>query len=251
MRYCINARQPISIIKKANEVDLEWKDREYLPQLIVDAPGIKINLYVPYDGMIAFDSLKDFINEGANISLGLSDISKKDSCNQYNIPYFQNNILSSYWEVENAILNGVSEIFIGNDLFFDLENLSKYKIPIRTIANLAVSNSNFLNDNGIKGTYIRPEDIEYYEQYIDVLSFYAENLKAEETLLKIYQEDHYWPGTLSKIIYNLKENVDNRALPEEFAQVRINCRQKCMRNKTCNFCENAFKFSKALSNFSK
>ena len=111
------------------------------------------------------------------------------------------------------------------------------------MANASFINDNYINDNGIKGMYIRPEDIEWYDQYIDTLVFYSENLKREETLLKIYKEDKQWPGNLKKLIFNLKENVDNRGLPEEFGRVRSNCRQKCMRNGTCRFCEKAFLFS--------
>ena len=246
MKYCVSARQPISIIKKADEVDLAWRDRNFLSQLIVDVPNIKINLYVPFDAVIPFETLNNFVKEGAKIELGLENINNKDKCKTYNIPYFQTNIISNYWEVNNAIQNGVSKMRIGNDLFFDLENLSRYNISLRTTANLAVNNINFINDNGLKGTYIRPEDIEYYEQYIDTIDFWSDNLKTEETLLRIYKEDLNWPGNLSKLITGLKVDIDNRVLPEEFAQIRINCKQKCMRNKTCNFCENVVNFSKAL-----
>lgn len=97
--------------------------------------------------------------------------------------------------------------------------------------------------NGIKGTYIRPEDIQYYEEYVDTLEFYSEFNKQEETLFKIYKNDKKWPGNLKLIIANLKSDVDNRGLPEEFGKIRVQCRQNCMRNGACNFCETAFIFS--------
>lgn len=246
MKYCVNAKQPLLVIKKADEVLLDWEDREYMPQLIVDAPKVRINLHIPDKANIPFKTIKDFIQEGANIVLRLDNIFDGLDCQKYQIPFYQSKPLCSYWEVNNAIQNGVSEIFIGENLFFDLSTLANFDISIRTIANAAFINKAYINDNGIKGMYIRPEDIEWYEQYIDTLSFYSENLKQEETLLKIYSEDKHWPGNLKKLIYNLKEDVDNRGLPEEFGQVRLNCRQKCMRNKTCHFCERAFLFSQKL-----
>lgn len=52
---------------------------------------------------------------------------------------------------------------------------------------MAFDNDMFFFENGIKGTYIRPEDIEYYEEYINTICFYNEGLKQEETLFDIYK----------------------------------------------------------------
>lgn len=250
MRYCISARQPISVVKKADEVNLDWKDREYLPQLIVDAPNIKINLEVPNGANVPYKTIQDFIKEGANISLQLENLLNKKECEEYNIPFFQKQYLNDFWSINNAVKNGVSELKIAGSLYFDLEAISNFNVPIRLIANLAVpNNSNFIDEDGIKGTYVRPEDIQYYEQYVKIIEFYSENLKQEETLLKIYKEDQNWPGNLNKLIYNLKTPVDNRGLPEEFGQIRMTCKHRCMRNHTCKFCDTAFLFSKQLDIF--
>lgn len=245
MKYCISARQPIHIVKKSDEVDLKWNDREYLPQLIVDAPNVKVNLEVPQDQYAPYKTLSSFIQEGANISLQLENLKNKEECQEYNIPFYLKQPLFDFWSIDNAVQNGVSELVIGGSLFFDLEAISKFEIPVRVTANNAIPDG-FISENGIKGHYIRPEDIQYYEQYVSTVDFYSENLKQEETLLKIYKEDQNWPGNLSKIIHNLKFNVDNRGLPKEFGQVRMTCRHKCMREHTCKFCDTAFIFSRQL-----
>ena len=249
MKYCINARQPISVIKKADEVNLEWKDREYLPQLIIDAPGIKVNLEVPENTHASYKTIQNFIQEGANISLQLENLMNKKECQEYGIPFFLKQPFYDFWSINNAIINGVSELKIAGSLFFDLEAISNFDIPIRLVANLAVPNTNFIGDDGIKGTYIRPEDIQYYEKYVKIIEFWSETLKEEETLLKIYKEEQNWPGNLNKIIHNLKISVDNRGLPEEFGQIRMTCKHRCMRNHTCKFCDTAFIFSRQLDTF--
>ena len=57
--------------------------------------------------------------------------------------------------------------------------------------------------NGIYGTWIRPEDVKVYEEWIDVLEFITTDLKQEATLLNIYKDNGYWPGNLNLLFTNL------------------------------------------------
>lgn len=69
-------------------------------------------------------------------------------------------------------------------------------------------------ENGIYGTWIRPEDIEVYGQYINTFEFISTALSEEAALLEIYQRGN-WPGNLDLLLTNLNVQVDNRALPDE------------------------------------
>ena len=96
--------------------------------------------------------------------------------------------------------------------------------------------------NGICGTYVRPEDVDIYAEYIDHMEFNTQDKKKELTLLQIYKFDKNWPGNLNILLDNLKENVDNRAFREDFALYRLNCRQLCQRDSRCHHCNLAFSF---------
>lgn len=115
-------------------------------------------------------------------------------------------------------------LFLGAPLSFNLNKIkTKYKIPIRLCPNLAYD-AYIPRDNGIYGTWIRPEDVEIYADFVDVLEFVCDNLTTESALLRIYQEQKYWPGNLNLLLTNLNVNVDNRVIPEDIGKIRANCR---------------------------
>ena len=98
----------------------------------------------------------------------------------------------------------------------------KYNIPIRLCANLAYD-AYIPRENGICGSWIRPEDIEVYSKWVDTIEFITDDLGKEATLLHVYKENKFWPGNLNLLITNLNYNIDNRGIPEEFGEIRTNC----------------------------
>lgn len=93
-------------------------------------------------------------------------------------------------------------------------------------------------ENGICGTYIRPEDMDLYEPFIQHIFFITDELQKERTLIKIYKEKK-WPGNLNLLLNNLNYDIDNRAFDDRFVLHRLNCHHKCQENR-CNFCRNYF-----------
>ena len=71
------------------------------------------------------------------------------------------------------------------------------------------------------------------------------DLAVERVYVEVYNKQK-WPGNLNLLLKNLNYNIDNRAIPEEFGAMRVRCGQRCMKNGTCHYCLNAFKFSTAL-----
>ena len=246
MKYCVSARQPDSIKKESNEVFLNWNDKDILPDLILLFPHLKINLHIPSGTIPNLKKIQGYIQEGAKITLVLDDLSLSPECIAYSIPFYWSQKIKTYSEIRALKELGVSQFLLDAPLYFDLESVYKFEIPIRLVANLAYDSSIIPVGEGRKGTYIRPEDIQYYEKYVKTIEFFSTNLKQEEILFDIYKNKQHWPGNLTKIINNLKSPVDNRALPAEFAAARMCCRQNCMRNGTCKFCDTAFIFCKTL-----
>lgn len=244
MKYCVSARQPNSILKKADEIKVAFQDINGIENFIED----ELNKTVIYE--IPFNKREDEIEwlklysyaEKIDLKLALGNLKLVDKCKEYGLKYYWGFPISTYYELEGVLQLGVCELFLGVPLTFDLENCKKYNLPIRVVANVAYDNY-ITRKNGIQGFYIRPEDIKLYDEYIDCIEFITSELSKEATLLKIYKEDGFWPGNLNLLLVNLNFNIDNRVLPDEFGKIRINCQQKCMRNNRCHFCESAFNFA--------
>jgi len=102
---------------------------------------------------------------------------------------------------------GVSDIFISGDLAFELDKISpiakEKNIRIRCYANIVQvdNNLNKYND-GFKQFFIRPEDIDIYGEYVDVIEFYN-SIERQNTLYEIYFKDKEWNGKLREIIQGM------------------------------------------------
>lgn len=180
-----------------------------------------------------------------NLKVSLGNLKLVNECIEHNLKYYWAFPITSYYELKGLVDLNVCEIFLGIPLCFDLETCSKYNIPIRVVANLAYD-AYIPHSTGITGFYIRPEDLEVYEKYVSYIEFITNDLGKESTLLHIYKDNKQWPGNLNLLITNLNKNIDNRAIPEEFGEIRANCQQKCMRNNGCHFCESAFYFANEI-----
>ena len=186
------------------------------------------------------DSFKDKVD----LIIAFEDMLTRNGCN-IDVKYYFAYPATTWAEVRVLLDLGVSELFIGAPLTFDLIQLNQQaKVPIRMIANKCYDD-NLPRENGICGSYVRPEDVDYYGTYVSTLEFDEPALSKEAVLLDIYQSGH-WQGNLNLLLTNLNYNVDNRGIPEDFGPNRINCGQRCQRQGTCHYCETAFIFSRVI-----
>ena len=245
MKYCVSARQNAAILASADEIMVEYRDREILMDLAVKYPHATLILQVPKTAVeIEWTKFKS-VSKQTNLLIALEDIKMRSFCRANGLKYYWGYPITSYYELKGLKDLGVSYFLLGAPLSFDLDTVSKLNIPIRMVANLCYDGY-IPRENGICGSYIRPEDVQYYEKYVDAIEFYSEDLKQEARLLRIYKDDKNWPGNLNLLLANFGFDVDNRAIPEEFAAARMQCRQNCMRNGACKFCYTAMKFSRTL-----
>jgi hypothetical protein len=135
-------------------------------------------------------------------------------------------------------------------LFFDLPNVKKFDIPLRAVPNVAFE-PYIPRENGICGQWIRPEDVEVYEDYIDALEFRFTELPQERALYRIYAEQHRWPGEMSDIITNFGVEAANPVVYEEIAKIRLSCKQKCQSGHPCTLCERSVKFGDLVRKYAK
>lgn len=176
----------------------------------------------------------------------LADLQLANKCKEYNIKYYWMYPIANYNELEAAINCEVAQLYITAPLFFDIKAVkAKYKLPIRIQVNSAHENL-IPGMDGLTGSWIRPEDTDLYEPYVDIFEFKADELKQESTLLNIYKTKE-WKGNLRLLIQGLNFDVDNRILPPNFVEARIRCRQRCkVRPHSCNLCQSAFGLAKTV-----
>lgn len=157
----------------------------------------------------------------------------KEICNNY---IFSDMV--DEWEDLQELLNyGVSEVYITNMLGFDLERVKrecdKRQVKLRAVANFAQCRNDAVTP-AIKRFFIRPEDIEYYNDYLYGIEFVGEQ-NVQEVCWKAYSRG-YWYGDLSELIIGLGTDLDSRRLPKNFGSLRAICGKRCITGGGCSVC---------------
>lgn len=97
-------------------------------------------------------------------------------------------------------------------------------------------------------SFIRPEDIELYEPYINLFKLSGRDLLAEEVIAMIeaYGGRDYDGNIFRLLDMNMHvEEISNKRFPQEFGKKRANCNHKCYK---CHYCENISEFVKSRTN---
>ena len=156
------------------------------------------------------------------------------------ISFFLNFLPKTIAEVIALVKYGVSDIYIANYLGFNLTEIRKITegVNIRVYPNVAqnppVCDLVDEPDNSIKTFFIRPEDLEVYEDYVDIIEFYGA-IDKQDVLMDIYK-DGYWMGNLNELILDFKENINCMNLMPDFGFYRLGCEHRCDLEK-CNYCD--------------
>lgn len=251
MKYCVSGRQPYSVLRQADEVRVAYRDRDRIMDFIEQIPDKRIILEV--DSQIAPIEQKTwemYQEKFPQFCVAISNLHMAKDMDEAGVRWFWPFPITTYYELRWIIAMNPCYIVLGAPLCFELEQVKKItQIPIRFTPNLAVPSylTHMTDTPNFCGPWIRPEDVKYYEDYIDVMEFYNndDKLKTEEVLLEVYQKG-IWPGNLNLLLSELNFNVDNRAIVEDLGPRRVNCGQRCMETGTCHLCESALRFADQL-----
>ena len=246
MKYCITGRQPYQILKKADEIKVQYQDKDRIMDFIEKIPDKTIILDIPveetqfdWNTLLMYKEKLDFIITLRNLFLA-------EIFNTQGIKWYWPYPIQNFDELRQVAALEPCYLLLGAPLCFQLDKVNGITdIPIRLTANVAYE-PYIPRENGIYGRYIRPEDVEYYESYVAALEFIEPDLSKEATLLHIYKENKEWPGNLNLLIKNLNFDIDNRLLPNDFAARRTTCGQRCMEGRSCHFCDISFKFANTV-----
>lgn len=248
MKYCLSVRN-VQLRPKADEFMINYKDKDVIYDLIKDYPNTNYILRIPKElEQVDWKEIYDF-NAMIPLTVALENIFVRPE----GIKFYWAYPISTYYELEAMNNIGASAIILAPPLSFDLKMVRKsFQGQIRMVANEALSISEKqLYSTGLYGGFIRPEDVDLYGQYVDVLEFTTHDLKQEIALYEIYHDKKEWKGNLNLLLENLNINIDNRGIPDDFGKIRLNCQQRCKRNNTCHICDKMFSFTTAIDTHKK
>lgn len=172
--------------------------------------------------------------------------------NEHNFPYYYNEIITTWDKFQGFLKLNVTDIFIGEDLAFDAKFLSfnakKNNKSLRCYCN--VCQSSWSDTPSIKTFFIRPEDLEVYEKYINTFEFFTDptDVVKLNTLYKIYSKNKEWYGLLSNLIVGYRGKEDSKYIIPRFGEQRVACGKRCMKgiSPTCQICERIIELQEAL-----
>lgn len=156
--------------------------------------------------------------------------------NLCNIPYFTGDLATNFSQLNYLLNLGVSDVYVGENICFEIPAVKqlceKYGARVRAYPNVA--QSEIRNADAITKFFIRPQDVEVYEDYIDVFEFWGP-LDRQNTLRVIYTKRN-WMAPLRDIILDFDEDIDSHRILSAFAQTRKNCGKKCEKGNGCRVC---------------
>lgn len=206
MKYCLNCRQDKEYLSKADEIFVDYRDRDFINTLVEDYKNIPIILDIPFDVEPDWANIRIYnMISLQNLTLRLHNL-KRDypKVKELDIGFYFAGLISTYYDLNSLVELEPKYVCLEAPLFFDLPTvhniLSQKDIGVR--ANPIVADQSawgISHQNKEIGTFVRPEDVEAYEEYIDVFEFRDENdafllPKREAAYYRIYAEQKAWPG---------------------------------------------------------
>lgn len=259
MNFCMPYLQYIKNNKKdkIKEILISYdKDKKFLDILAsLQEKIIDIDFY--YDAIKKESDLNEcelqklqLIAEKFNLDIRLriseKDLDKIDLIKKYNLPFFVYTWIKNWDMLKYYSTLGVCSMYIVESLGFELDKVKTVALEknftVRVFPDVAQSSVNEIQD--IYKFFIRPEDLDFYSQFIDVIEFFRVEEK-HNVLLDIYL-DKVWMGPLDQVIIGFKENVNNQFLPSELSTYRATCGKRCFQGYPCNICQRAVELSKLL-----
>lgn len=244
MKYCVSSRQPYSVMKEADEIFVQYQDRGQILDFVEKIPTKTIILDYPTELEFSeWNTWSMYQEKLDNFYIALHNLSFAEDFNTHGVKWYWPYPITSFYELNSIVAAGAAYVLLGPPLTHSVDKIRRMTgARVRAVANSA--KPKYLhNANSIVGSWIRPEDVKEYEQYIDCLEFESNSLKEEAALLHIYKDNQEWPGNLNLIIHDLGVNVDNRGIVEPFGAIRATCGQRCQSGSVCRYCERAIDLS--------
>ena len=229
MQYCVNFYKHIKKLDIADEFTITYSNRnDVLIDFLEEFKDKRVNLTIEKqltDSELKL--LKTISDSYPNLFLRFEfyNYDYTENICESGVPYFFARHANNWDEFLGLIDLGVSDIYVVEDLGFELESVAKVahenNVRIRVYPNVA--QSQWKDTPDFKKFWIRPEDIHLYDGIVDVC------------------------GALKDLIIGLHTTIDNRLINFEFfGEGRINCGKKCLKGNACRRCDRVVELAKTL-----
>ena len=243
MKVCLHNSNTIEYLQKANEIKVPYYDHKALSDYFEKYPNadiiLDLNIIYGFDETDeqAWDEIRinQVLSQGHLICC-VESLKQINKCKELNLKFYYGYPINSFYELHSLVDLGVCYVRLAPPLSHQLEEVSKFGVPIRAIPNVCYQNY-LPHKNGIHGQWIRPEDLKIYEKYISVIEFEDCDQAKEQALYRIYIEDKEWPGDFDMLYTNFNYKGVNRLLDNELGKIRMNCGQRCEMNNSCQLCD--------------
>ena len=241
MKVCLDARVSPEYLKQADEIKVQQRDTGIIMDLIEKYPKATIVVQFPaHEEELNWKDIRDwYILSRHQLILCLGNINDVKRAVELNIPCFYGYPIETYATLRAFMRLSVSYVRLGAPLTFELDKvmsvLGEDGPKIRGIANVAFMD-NLPHEDGVSGSWIRPEDLDKYDKYFYSIEFDGVAVNKEEALFRIYIKDKSWPGPLSMLIEGLNVPAANRMIDSKITEKRLNCGQRCESGGHCHIC---------------
>ena len=246
MDFCLSFNQNPIYLDQVNEIKIPWAYKRRLPDLIERYPqAIFIVQCMSGDINFSWEEYEKLFDEcDGDLVLCLNNVRDCIKAAKKDLPYYYGYPIQTYEELNSLVVLDPYYIIPGAPLFFNLEYVASKGIPLKIFPNVC-SMSLFPKTNPSTGTWVRPEDIDFYSKYISTCEFLTESIDQERGLYRVYAKDKSFIGPISLLIPELEEyGADNDLINPETIAVRTYCQQKCESGeRRCNICQNLLKLA--------
>ena len=88
----------------------------------------------------------------------------------FNLKYFYGVPVNNFYDFRALVEYGCTDVKIMPPLTHMLDRLENFEVTIRMCPNVAYY-AYIPRDDGVCGGWVRPEDVDYYADYVDVFEF--------------------------------------------------------------------------------
>jgi hypothetical protein len=255
MKYAVKYRRDFRHFQDIDEVIFDYetgsdKIVEFIPQVlkkqeqraVINIEKIEyIENIIPY-----LNALKE---KHPNIVVQLDFFMQKDwiqILKDNDIPIMFSNFVNNYDLLYTLLKYNPTDVYIIEELGFKLKTLQFLKdagIKVRCFPDVCQSSRGTSQEiPAIQKFWIRPEDTEEYEPYVDIFEIF--NLTDQQSVVYEVYKDRLWLGDLKNLLSSADDlDLANDAIDPHFGQRRINCGKRCMIGE-CFYCPEVEKFAK-------
>ena len=176
------------------------------------------------------------------MQINLSTASAKDFMNIFKekeIPYMFLNYCKTIDQVYAMSMLKAKEVYIVEELGFHLNELQYFRdtfnVKLRIFPDIAQS-ADFTHDivPVITKFWVRPEDLIFYQPYIDTVELYREDDRLS-VIYEFYKQRMYKDKLNILILDAPGLDINGNTLDPRFGNMRIGCGKRCQ-TRRCNLC---------------